>query len=109
MREFLYVDDLADACIFLMYNYNGDETLNIGTGKDIAIKELAEIVKHELGYTGAIVWDASKPDGTPRKLLDVSKIKKIGWEASTSLDEGIKKTIAWFHDNGSLVLVKKRK
>lgn len=101
MREFLFVDDLADACLFLMRNYTGNETLNIGTGKDITIKELAHTIKEELGYAGEIVWDSSKPDGTPRKLLDVSKINNLGWHATTSLSLGIQKTISWFNAHGS--------
>lgn len=89
LREFLYVDDLADACVFLMNNYTGDETVNIGTGKELTIGELAHLVKKIIGYNGKIVFDASKPDGTPRKLLDVSKLNKLGWHYTTELEDGI--------------------
>ena len=89
LREFLYVDDLADACLFLMENYSGNETVNIGTGKDLSIGDLASLVKKVVGYEGKIVYDATKPDGTPRKLLDVSKLAGLGWSYSTELEEGI--------------------
>ena len=89
LREFLYVDDLADACLFLMENYSGNETVNIGTGKDLSIGDLASLVKKVVGYQGEIVYDATKPDGTPRKLLDVSKLAGLGWSYSTELEEGI--------------------
>jgi GDP-L-fucose synthase len=92
LREFLYVDDLADACLFLMQHYNERGFVNIGTGKDLSIYELAQMVKQLTGFTGEIVWDSSKPDGTPRKLMDVSKINNLGWKYSTSLEEGLKKT-----------------
>jgi len=97
-REFLYIDDLADACIFLMENYNSPEIINIGVGKDISIKELSELIKNITGYNGEIKFDTRRPDGTPRKLLDVSKINKLGWKAKTSLEEGIRKTILWYED-----------
>jgi len=86
----LYVNDLADACIFLIKNYNNSEIINIGTGKDISIKELAETIKNIIEYKEKIIWDNSKPDGTPKKLLDVSKIKNLGWEHKTKLKQGIK-------------------
>ena len=89
MREFLFVDDLAGACVFLMNNYSGSETVNIGTGQDITIAELAETIADVLRYSGKIVYDTSKPDGTPRKLLDVSKIHKLGWRHTTNLSDGI--------------------
>lgn len=89
-REFLYVDDLADACIFLMNNYSGFDHVNAGTGTDISIKELAELIAQVVGYEGKIVWDTSKPDGTPRKLLDVSKISLMGWKHKTELAAGLK-------------------
>lgn len=89
MREFLYVDDLADACVFLMNNYTGNETVNIGTGKEVSIKELSELTAKIVGYHGEIKWDTSKPDGTPRKLLNVSKLKSLGWSYKTDLEEGI--------------------
>jgi GDP-L-fucose synthase len=95
-REFLYVDDMADACIYLMNSYEGDDFVNIGVGQDITILELAELIKTEVGFTGTLLFDASKPDGTPRKLLDVSKIHSLGWTAKTSLKDGIKKTIQWY-------------
>ncbi len=95
-REFLHVDDLADACIFLMNNYDDSEIVNIGTGKDISIKELAELIKDIVGFKGKIVWDTSKPDGTPRKLLDVSRLHKLGWKHKISLKEGIKMTYKWY-------------
>lgn len=89
-REFLFADDLADACFFLMQNYNEPNLVNIGTGQDISIKDLALLMKEIIGYDGAIRFDASKPDGTPRKLMDVSKLEKLGWKYSTELREGIK-------------------
>lgn len=95
-REFLFVDDLADACIHLMNTYNGSEIVNIGTGEDLSIAELAQLIKEETGYTGEIVFDASKPDGTPRKLLDVSKLASLGWTYKTPLRNGIRKTIEWY-------------
>ncbi len=90
LREFLYVDDLADACVFLVNNYSGNETVNVGTGKDLSIKDLAYLVKKVIGYEGAITFDPSKPDGTPRKLLDVSKLIKLGWSYKTELEDGIR-------------------
>jgi GDP-L-fucose synthase len=89
-REFLYVDDLADACIHLMKTYSSDELVNIGTGEDITIDEFARVVAATVGYTGEISFDTSKPDGTPRKLLDVSRLAKLGWRASTALEDGIR-------------------
>jgi GDP-L-fucose synthase len=91
-REFLYVDDLADACVHLMQRGYTGELVNIGTGTDVTIRELAETIMRTVGYDGAIRFDASKPDGTPRKLLDVSRLKGLGWKASTPLDEGIRRT-----------------
>jgi len=98
-REFLYVDDLASACIFLMNNYDNSEIINIGTGEDLSILELANMVKEITEYEGNIIWDSSKPDGTPRKLLDVSKIKSLGWKHSINLKEGIKRTYEWYKTN----------
>lgn len=95
MREFLFVDDLAEACVFLMLNYNDAETVNIGTGEDVTIKELAETVKKTVGFEGKLVFDATKPDGTPRKLLDVSKINNLGWKHKVNLQQGIEKTLDW--------------
>jgi GDP-L-fucose synthase len=90
LREFLYVDDLAELCVFLMNNYSGNETVNAGTGKEISIKELTGIVARVVGYEGKISWDTSKPNGTPRKLLDVSKAKNLGWTYKTELEDGIR-------------------
>lgn len=90
LREFLYVDDLADLAVFLMNNYSGNETVNAGTGKEITIKELSEMVAEVVGYEGKIKWDTSKPNGTPRKLLDVSKAKNLGWTYKTELKDGIR-------------------
>ena len=89
LREFLYVDDLADACLFLMNHYSGNETVNLGTGKELSIAGLAELVGRAVGYQGKITFDPSKPDGTPRKLLDVSKLTGLGWTYKTELEEGI--------------------
>lgn len=90
LREFLYVDDLANLCVFLMNHYSGNETVNAGTGKELTIKELTEMVAEVVGFTGRILWDTSKPNGTPRKLLDVSKSRKLGWTYSTELRDGLK-------------------
>ncbi|WP_285890895.1 GDP-L-fucose synthase [Mesobacillus maritimus] len=98
-REFLYSDDLADACVYLMDTYSGNEIVNIGVGEDITIRELAEKVKETVGYTGNIQFDTTKPDGTPRKLVDVTRLNSLGWKASTSLDEGLKKAYQWFLEN----------
>ncbi len=95
-REFLQVDDLAEALIFLMKNHNESDWVNIGTGEDISIKELANLIKQIVGYEGELVWDTSKPDGTPRKLLDVSKINSLGWKHKTNLENGINKTYTWY-------------
>jgi GDP-L-fucose synthase len=92
-REFLHVDDLADACYFLLQNYNEQGLVNIGCGTDVSIKELAEMIVAKVGYEGQLVFDTSKPDGTPRKLMDTSKINKLGWKVSINLQNGIKRTI----------------
>ena len=89
LREFLYVDDLANLCVFLMNNYSGNETVNAGTGKELSIKELTELVAKVVGYQGRIEWDSTRPDGTPRKLLDVSKATALGWTYKTELEDGI--------------------
>ena len=99
MREFLYVDDLANLCVFLMNNYSGNETVNAGTGKEVSIKELTEIVARVVGYTGTIKWDTTKPNGTPRKLLDVSKSAALGWRYRTELEEGIRLSYKDFLNN----------
>ena len=90
LREFLYVDDLANLCVFLMNHYSGNETVNAGTGQELSIAELTRLVAKTVGYGGEILWDTSKPNGTPRKLLDVSKARALGWEARTPLEEGIR-------------------
>ena len=99
-REFLYVDDLADACVFLINNYSGNETVNVGSGKEISIKELTELVAKVVGYDGEILWDTSKPNGTPRKLLDVSKVTALGWKYKTELVDGIKLAYEDFLNGG---------
>lgn len=98
-REFLYVDDMADACIYLMKHYSGNDFFNIGTGEDVTILEVAEKIKAIVGYTGALEFDASKPDGTPRKLLDVSRINALGWKARVPLEQGLKLAIDWYIKN----------
>ena len=95
-REFLHVDDLASACLFLLENYDSPEIINIGTGTDLTIRELAELVCEVVGFDGELTWDRSRPDGTPRKLLDISKISSLGWEAKIPLREGIVRTYDWF-------------
>jgi len=97
-REFLYVDDLADACLFAMQNYEGESFLNVGTGEDLAIRDLAELVAQATGFAGKVVWDATMPDGTPRKLLDVSRLHALGWKAKTNLHDGIRLAYKWFTD-----------
>ncbi len=95
-REFLHVDDLADAALFLMEHYDGEEIINVGVGEDLTIRELAELIKEVVGYRGDIVFDTSKPDGTPRKLLDVSRLHQLGWRAKIPLREGLAQTYAWY-------------
>lgn len=102
-REFLHVDDMAAACLHLLENYDGPSQVNVGTGSDITIKELASIVADAVGYTGTIEWDASKPDGTPRKLLDVSTLNDAGWTAAISLSDGVRETVDWYRANVSVV------
>ena len=99
MREFLFVDDMAEAVVFALENILPEYLYNIGSGKDITIKELAETIQNTIGHKGKIIWDASKPDGTPRKLMDVSKMKELGWEYTTELELGIEKTYQWFLKN----------
>ncbi len=99
LREFLYVDDMADACVFLLEHYSGEQHVNIGTGKEVTIKELAEIVKHVVGYTGEIVWNNDMPDGTPRKLTDVTKLHNLGWTHQVELEEGVQLAYDWFREN----------
>ena len=98
-REFLHVDDLADACVFLMNRYEDSEILNIGCGKDISIRELADLIKEIIGFKGTIRYDRTKPDGTPRKLLDVTKITALGWKPKISLQKGIERTYRWYVEN----------
>lgn len=102
-REFLHAKDLASATLFALEKYDGDLHLNIGTGVDVTIEELAKTIASEAGYKGKIEWDKSKPDGTPRKLLDVSRINKLGWKAEVALSEGIRDVIKWFRENRSEV------
>ena len=99
MREFLFVDDMAEAVVYALENELPEYLYNVGSGKDITIKELAETIQKVTGHKGTIVWDSEKPDGTPRKLMDVSKMKKVGWKYTTELEEGIEKTYAWFLEN----------
>ena len=96
MREFLHVDDLADACMFLIEKYNEEMPINVGTGTDVTVKELAELTKDTVDFRGEILWDASKPDGTPRKLLDVSRINNLGWKYQTDLSSGLRSTYEYF-------------
>jgi GDP-L-fucose synthase len=95
-REFLHVDDLASACLFLIQNYDSPEIINIGTGTDLTIRELAESICDVVGFRGELTWDRSQPDGTPRKLLDISKIASLGWKSTIRLREGIARTYDWF-------------
>ena len=99
LREFLFVDDMAEAVVYALENKLPEHLYNVGSGKDITIKKLAETIQKIIGHQGNILWDDSKPDGTPRKLMDVSKMKELGWEYSTELDDGIKKTYKWFLEN----------
>lgn len=99
MREFLHVDDLAEACYVCMQNYNEAEHINVGTGEDVTIKQLAETIREVIGFPGDIEWDTTKPNGTPRKVLNIDKIKSLGWEPKISLTEGIKNTIDWYLKN----------
>jgi len=100
-REFLHVDDLGNACVFLMETYDDPSIINIGTGEDVTIKELAELIAATVGYKGKIVWDKSKPDGTPQKKLDVGKIQKLGWHHTIALAEGVASTYKWFVENAT--------
>ncbi len=96
LREFLHVDDCADACLFLMNNHDSEDIVNIGVGEDVAIAELAEMVGEVVGFTGGIVFDPDMPDGTPRKLVDTSRINALGWRARTGLRQGLQMTYEWF-------------
>ena len=99
LREFLYVDDMADACVFLLENYSGEQHVNIGTGKELTIKELAETVKKTVGFEGEIIWNKDMPDGTPRKLTDVRKLHELGWTHKVELEEGVRLAYDWFREN----------
>jgi len=99
-REFLYVDDLADACIFLMNSYDDSEHINVGSSEEYTIKQLAEIVSEQVGFTGEIIWDTEKPNGTPKRKLDISKLESLGWKSSVSLKEGLKDTVDWYLKTG---------
>ena len=99
MREFLHVDDLAKACLLLLKKYDSPEHINVGTGEDVTIKELAGTIATAVGYEGEIIWDSSKPDGTPRKVLDVSRIKALGWQPEISLTQGVASTVQWYREN----------
>ncbi|MBC8137688.1 MAG: NAD-dependent epimerase/dehydratase family protein, partial [Fibrella sp.] len=100
-REFLYADDLAAACRFLLEHYDSPEIINIGSGTDVTIRELAELIRDVVGFPGGLAFDASKPDGTPRKLLDSGKIAALGWKPKISLREGIERSYRWFLENGA--------
>lgn len=99
LREFLYVDDMADACVFLLENYSGEQHVNIGTGKEVTIKELAETVRKTVGFEGEIIWNSDMPDGTPRKLTKVDKLHAMGWKHRVDLEEGVKLAYEWFIEN----------
>ncbi|GAA4288031.1 GDP-L-fucose synthase [Georgenia daeguensis] len=105
-REFLHVDDMASACLHLLEHFDGPVQVNVGTGEDVTIKELAEIVADAVGYVGEIEWDTSKPDGTPRKLLDISQLRETGWSPEISLQDGIHSTVQWFRENHSKIRLK---
>ncbi|GMM97519.1 GDP-L-fucose synthase family protein [Microbacterium sp. MTN4-26] len=98
-REFLHADDMADACLHLMEHYDGPDQVNVGTGSDVTIKEIAETIGEVTGFTGETEWDTSKPDGTPQKLLDVSKLAEAGWTSKISLQEGLERTVAWYREH----------
>jgi GDP-L-fucose synthase len=100
-REFLHVDDLADAALYLMQHYDQPEIVNVGVGEDVSIRELAELICEVVGYDGELAWDTSKPDGTPRKLLDVSRLHSLGWKAQIPLRQGIELTYSWFREHQS--------
>lgn len=103
LREFLHVDDCAEACVFLMHHYDGEEHVNIGVGQDLSILELAQLIARVVDYTGELVFDASKPDGTPRKLVDTTKINALGWRPRIGLEEGVRMAYAWFREHVATV------
>jgi GDP-L-fucose synthase len=98
-REFLHVSDLAKACIFLLEHYDSPETINVGTGNDLTIRNVAELISNVTGYTGNIIQDETKPDGTPRKVLDVTRINELGWKSEITLEQGLQDTYQWFLEN----------
>jgi GDP-L-fucose synthase len=98
-REFLYVDDMADACVFLMNTYDGDEFLNVGSDTEIKIKDLANIIRTATGYTGKVVWDKTLPNGTPRRKMDNTKLFELGWKPVVSFEDGLKRTVEWYIQN----------
>jgi GDP-L-fucose synthase len=100
-REFLHCDDLADAAVFLMERYSDEQPINVGVGSDISIRELAQMIARHVGYRGHIEFDRSKPDGAPQKLLDVSRLERLGWFAHISLDDGVRATCAWYAENAA--------
>jgi GDP-L-fucose synthase len=102
-REFLYVDDLADACYWLMQNYNEKEFVNVGSDEELTIKDLVEKLTKEFGFTGKVNWNTDRPNGTPRRKMDNSKLKSLGWNAKVNFDEGLKRTIAWYKKEKGLV------
>ncbi|TFC32009.1 GDP-L-fucose synthase [Cryobacterium sp. TMT2-18-3] len=102
-REFLHVDDMAAACLHLLENYDGPEQVNVGTGSDVTIREIAETVARVVGFTGETEWDTTKPDGTPQKLLDVSKLAQAGWTAQIGLEDGLRSTVEWYHDHANSI------
>jgi GDP-L-fucose synthase len=107
-REFLYVDDLAEACLFLLERFDEPGPINVGTGEDVSIRELAELVCRVVGFEGQLVFDTSKPDGTPRKLMDVSRLTRLGWRASTGLEQGVRTTVAWYQGAESTAMGNER-
>jgi GDP-L-fucose synthase len=98
-REFLHVDDLASACLHLLENHDGDLHINVGSGSDLTLQELSSLVAEAVGYDGEVLWDSSKPDGTPQKLLDVSLIERTGWKPTIPLEDGIARTVAWYRSH----------
>lgn len=106
LREFLYIDDMADGCIFLLENYDGADFVNLGTGKELTIQKLAELIKKVVGFQGQLVFNSEKPDGTPRKLLDVSKMENLGWKYKVELEDGILRTYKWFLEHQDNLVMK---
>jgi GDP-L-fucose synthase len=98
-REFMHADDMADACLYLLENYDGPSQVNVGTGTDVTIREIAQTIGEVVGFAGETAWDTSKPDGTPQKLLDVSMLRDLGWSAQISLDEGLRRTVEWYREH----------